>query len=330
MIVIERLTKTFPERTSIAERVKRRFVGRRRLVLDDISLTAGRGELLGILGANGAGKTTLMQVLATLSRGDTGVVTVGGVHVDADPGHVRRSIGYCGSAERGFYYRLTVRENLRFFAAIGRQLAANASERRIDAVLELVDLHDQRDRLYAQLSSGMRQRLAIARALLGDPPVLLFDEPTRAVDPTHAESIRTLIRTTLVDQFGKTVVMATNVLEEAWAMCHRIAVLRAGRVIALGAPHALQVARGSTTRYRIVVDRAGDELLERIRGVPGFAGLTIGTGDDAGRLDVDIDALPTTLTALLRAVGVGDCNVVSFQPQLPTPAEVFAGLMSER
>jgi ABC-2 type transport system ATP-binding protein len=244
-IVIEHLSKTFPEPAGVLSRVRRPFApAARRTVIDDISFSIKRGELVGLLGGNGAGKTTLLQILSTLSKGDAGVVTIGGIRLDREPARIRRTIGFCGTADRGFYYRLNARENLSFFCTLSRQVAAREQKRRIETVLEFVGLERHGDRLYAHLSTGMRQRLAVARALLGDPPVLLFDEPTRAVDPIHADSLRQLIRKTLVDELGKTVLLATNVLEEAWAICHRVAILREGRLVALDTPAALSSTSG--------------------------------------------------------------------------------------
>lgn len=330
MIAIDHLRKTFPEQSSLISRVKHRFAVTRRLILDDVSLTVARGELVGLLGGNGAGKTTLLQILATLSRADAGSVTIGGVSVDAEPARARRAIGFCGSADRGFYYRLSARDNLRFFGVVSQQLADRDLERRIETVLELVDLLGDGDRLFAHLSTGMRQRLAVARALLGDPPVLLFDEPTRAVDPIHAEALRKLIRTTLVDGLGKTVVLATNLLDEAWAICHRVAVLRAGRVVAFDAPDKLNALRAATLRYRIVVDRVGEDVLRRTRAVPGLVGLQVSDDAAAFRLDVELERTVPSLNALLQAVSAGGINVMSVQPLGAAPVDVFADLVSER
>ena len=238
LIVVDRLTKTFPSRASFIGRLLR-GVPPRHTVLENVSFSVARGELVGLLGPNGAGKTTLLQVLATLAHPDQGRVTIDGVCVRSQAQHVRRMIGFCASAERGFYYRLSARENLRFFAAL-TGLAARNVERRIDEVLELVELSESGETLFGAFSSGMRQRLAVARALLGDPPILLLDEPTRALDPLHADALRIFIRTTLVEERGKTVVLATNLLEEAWSLCDRIAVLREGRIVAMDTPARLQ------------------------------------------------------------------------------------------
>jgi ABC-2 type transport system ATP-binding protein len=328
MIAINGLRKSFPERTTLAAKVKRRFAARRHPILNDISLTVNEGEIVGLLGGNGAGKTTLLQILATLSRGDAGTVTIGGVSVDAHPERVRQMIGYCGSADRGFYYRMTVRDNLRFFGSVANAQRPRELDGRIDEVLTVVDLQDHDDQLYAHLSTGMRQRLSVARALLGDPPVLLFDEPTRAVDPIHAQSLRSLIRSTLVERLGKTVVLATNVLEEAWTTCHRVAVLRAGAVVAFDAPSKLESRRALIARYRIVVDRIDDAFIARLRELPGFVGLTLSDDPGVNGFDIEIRRVSLSLSALLQAVSSDGVDVLSIERQNAAPADIFADLVS--
>jgi ABC-2 type transport system ATP-binding protein len=198
-------------------------------VLRDITFQVGRGEIFGLLGENGAGKTTLLHMLAMLVMPDTGSVTVDGVNVARDPMKARCNIGFCSSADRSFYFRLTLRENLRFFGSLVG-LHGSPLERKIDEVIALVELQEFVDRTYAQCSSGIRQRANIARALMADPPLLLLDEPTRTVDPVHAHGIHTLVKDRLVRAQKKAVVLATNVIDEAWQLCDRIAVLKGGRL----------------------------------------------------------------------------------------------------
>jgi ABC-2 type transport system ATP-binding protein len=251
MIVVDRLTKTFPTQEGLFRRLRRGAARAPSLtVLDDVSFSVARAELVGLLGVNGAGKTTLLHILATLAYGDRGNVMIGGACARTQPNRVRRMIGFCGSADRGFYYRLSVRENLRFFGALAG-LAGRVRDRRIADVLEFVDLTERAQTRYAFLSSGMRQRLAVARALLADPPVLLLDEPTRALDPVHAEALRSFIRTRLVDELGKTVVLATNLLEEARELCDRVAILRDGRIVAFDAPTQLRLGATSLEVHEI-------------------------------------------------------------------------------
>jgi ABC-type multidrug transport system ATPase subunit len=195
-------------------------------VLVDITLSVRRGEIVVLLGENGAGKTTLLKIIAGLARADAGIVRVLGCDVREPSAQLRRRIAFAGG-ERGFYFRLTVRENLAFFGALDGLHDPSLAGRILD-VARIVDLEPQLEKLFADLSSGQRQRLSIARALLGDPELLLLDEPTRALDPPHALDLRRFVRDTLSRRLGKTILVATNLLDEAVALGDRVAVLRAG------------------------------------------------------------------------------------------------------
>ena len=216
--------------------VHKTFKGRD--ILHDVNLEVRRGELLGLLGPNGAGKTTLMKMMATLTIPDRGTIEVDGIDVEKDPLLVRSRIGLCGSDDRSFYFRLTARENLTFFGALAG-LRGRRLQRGIQKALRDVSLSDAIDRRFGDFSSGMRQRMMVARALLSDPDILFFDEPTRAVDPIHADELRRMLREELVERRGKTIVLATNLLEEAWAICDRVAVVSNGTIAAVAPPSEL-------------------------------------------------------------------------------------------
>jgi ABC-type multidrug transport system ATPase subunit len=204
-------------------------------VLEDVSFEVEFAEVFGLLGENGAGKTTLLHMLATLVQPDSGSIAIAGLEPSAPAAGRRRLIGLCSSADRSFYYRLTMVENLRFFGSLVG-LSGQTLARRIDEVMTLVDLGAFGERRYGQCSSGIRQRASIARALIGDPPLLLLDEPTRTLDPVHTQAIHRLVRDRLVSVLGKTVVLATNVLDEAWQVCDRTAILKKGRIDAIFRP----------------------------------------------------------------------------------------------
>ena len=287
-----------------------------------------RGELFGLLGANGAGKSTILRLIAGLVIADSGTIRVDGIDVRSAPLAVRRKVALCATDERSFYYRLSGRRNLEYFGALVG-LHGQRLRERIAFVAGLVDLTGDLDRRFDAFSSGMKQRLGIARGLLGDPELLILDEPTRAVDPVHAASIRAFVRDELVGRQGKTVLLATNTLDEAWELCEQIAVLRRGRLVAIGAPDALAAGAGGPVRYAITVDRTDADLIARTRAVPGLLELEVASDGDGMQLNVRLDGEPRALTELLRAVSANGVCVSSIRPQERRPADVFADLIAE-
>ena len=326
MIVIDNVRKSFPIEYGIVPNVK--YLGKipRREVLHGISLRVNRGELFGLLGPNGAGKTTLLKLLCTLTTPDAGTITIDGLDAARNPMGVKRRIGLCSSEDRSFYFRITARRNLEFFGALAG-ITGDRLQQRIVEVMDFVDLRDAIDKKFSGFSSGMRQRLAMARAMLSDPPILYLDEPTRAVDPVHAEELRRLIREVLVDKLGKTVVLATNLLDEAWQMCDRIAIMRRGTLAALGPPKELDANYARLLKYQITVDKTDDALLARVKAVPGVTTCASVDVHDGAIVSVEIE--PTddrSITELLRAVSGNGVVVRSFTYEEPKPMEVFADI----
>lgn len=323
-IVVDRVVKSFPASYGVWSWLRRGGRVARKTVLDGVSLEIERGELFGLLGPNGAGKSTLLNLLATIALPDTGTIVIDGVATREAPLEARRRIALCGGSERSFYYRLTVRQNLEFFGALV-DLRGATLRRRIDEVLELVDLGEAAKEGYAALSTGMRQRLSVARALLAEPAILLFDEPTRAVDPVHAAAIRRLMRERLIEHLGKTVLLATNIVDEAWSCCGRVAMLSRGRIVACDTPANLSRVRSA--RYTIAVDHVDAALLERTRNVPGVRALQM-LDAAVPVFTVEFDEDHPSLTPLLRAVSANGVSVLDIRPDDPPPSEVFSELVS--
>lgn len=210
--------------------VTRRFKGR--TALDGVSLGVSEGQLVVLLGSNGAGKTTLMKILATLLLPDEGVVRLGGMDVLGEPEAARRLIGFVPAEERSFFGRLTVRQNLEFFAAL-RGLSARECRARSEELLAEVGLEGREDTRFAELSSGMRQSLSLVRGLLHRPPVLLLDEPTRSLSPDLAHRVQLLLKRRAAEQ-ACTTLFATHNLAEAEVLADRVAILHEGRIVADG------------------------------------------------------------------------------------------------
>ncbi len=325
LLIVDHLVKSFPKRRGLRG-LFQRGAGSRVRVLDDVSFSVNRGEILGVLGPNGAGKTTLLHTLAALSYFDSGSITLDGISAKQHPMQIRRRIGM-STSDASFYGRLTVRQNLRFFGTLC-DIDKAALDDRITEILGLVGLEGRHTSNYNTLSTGMKQRVTVARALLSDPPLLMLDEPTRAVDPINTDSLRQLIRHTLVDTMGKTVILATNLLDEAWELCDRVAVLRDGHVRAIGSPDELQHSAAASRRYRIVVDSLNDDLLGRLTAVPGLINITTSAQGNEQRIDVDIEPLENALTMLLRMVSADGVDVRDVSSQGLSPAAVFATLVN--
>jgi ABC-2 type transport system ATP-binding protein len=251
--------------------------------LDGVDLAVRRGEIFGLLGPNGAGKTTLLKILAGLVLPTAGRAEVAGHDVAHADVSVRASIGFVTSEERSFYWRLTGRENLHFFGRLSN-VPGPELRRRCAELLEQVELSEAADRRFHSYSSGMKQRLAVARGLLHDPPVLIMDEPTRSLDPAAAQHLRRFVRDELNVRRGKTVLLATHNLDEAESLSHRIAIIHRGRIRRCGTLDEVRAAESPRERYRVEVRPAFEpaagayQVIERTEGLAGGRAFTLELG----------------------------------------------------
>jgi len=250
------LVKEFEKgRRTLVQRLRREPDRRERFrAVDGIDLRVERGEIFGVLGPNGAGKTTTMKMLATLLEPTAGSARILGLDVVHQAREVRRRMGAVLSDGRSLYWKLTARENLEYFAALYHVPAAEGRAR-IASVLAAVKLDDRADDYVERYSTGMRQRLVLARALLPDPELLLLDEPTVGLDPQSARDLRDRVRD--LQAQGRTVLLTTHYMEEADQLCDRIAIVDHGRVVALDTPAGLKRTIGATDVVHLEI--AGDE-----------------------------------------------------------------------
>jgi ABC-2 type transport system ATP-binding protein len=203
--------------------------------VDKADLQIGKGELFGLLGPNGAGKTTLVRCIATLLIPDSGSIDILGRDAFRDSLWCRQRTGLLTSGERTLYWKLSARANLNFFAAL-YGLSGKARDRRIDYLIELLGLKDvEHDRL-ERYSSGMKQKVSLARAILHDPDLILLDEPTLGLDPGFGRFIRRFIREELNQKQGKTILLTTHYMDEADELCQRIAFINKGRIVDVKTP----------------------------------------------------------------------------------------------
>jgi len=250
------LTKLFKSRDGNSE--GRSFLFNRkepRMVkaVDHLNLEIREGELFGLLGPNGAGKTTLVKVLCTLLPPDGGNAFVNGFDVAREQMDVKRSIGALFSVgERGAFWRLNGYSNLEFFSAIYNVPKSKRHER-IMEVLDFVGLKEKAFERYQRYSGGMKRKLALARVLLPDTPILLLDEPTVGLDVISSRTLRDFIKNDLSRKAGKTVLYTTHYIEEASQICDRIGILNRGKLIACDTPDALRrvIKKGEVVEIRL-------------------------------------------------------------------------------
>jgi sodium transport system ATP-binding protein len=221
--------------------------------VDRVSFDVRAGEVFGLLGPNGAGKTTTLRLLGTLLKPSSGTAQVNGFDITREPGKVRESIGFL-SGDMGLYGRLTAREILDFFGKLnGMESGRRAA--RIEELMTLLQMHDFAGVRTDKLSTGMRQKTAIARTMLHDPPVLILDEPASGLDVPSARAIETAILD--AKKAGKCIVYSTHVMEEAEYLCDRIAVIHGGKLKVTGTMEELRAATGKHRLREIFLDLLG-------------------------------------------------------------------------
>jgi ABC-2 type transport system ATP-binding protein len=252
LVSVNALTKRFRVRRSWRDVARRPFTQAMQTSVDRMTFDVHAGEFFGLLGPNGAGKTTLLKILATFILPDEGQVRIDGYDVTLHAEQVRARVAPVIANERSLYWRLTAKENLELFAHLWR-VPAKAVATRVAETLEVVGLSGTGRKMVGQFSSGMMQRLLIARALLPEPRVLLLDEPTRSLDPVSAREFRAFLRDELAARRNCAVVIATHNADEALELCTRVGVLNAGRLLAVGAAAEL-AQRVEDDRYTLWTD----------------------------------------------------------------------------
>jgi ABC-2 type transport system ATP-binding protein len=281
-----------------------------RAVVDDVSLDVGRGEIVALLGPNGAGKTTTMRMIAGLIRPHSGTVVIDGVQLtEASGSQLRGRIGFLTEAP-GLWDRLSVRENLEVYAGL---YAVPDSGRVIDRLLDRLELAPHAAVRSAELSKGMKQKVALARALVHDPPVLLLDEPTAGLDPEITRNVRDLLEERRAA--GCALLVSTHNLDEAERLSDRVAVIQQ-RLLAFDRPDVLK-RRLSNGRMRIRVAGDASRYLDAARAFDREASA------EGSRLLLRLAEPETQAPAVVRALVTAGAGIVEAQPEQPALEEVY-------
>jgi ABC-2 type transport system ATP-binding protein len=297
----------------VASHLTRRFGDR--IAVQDASFILAPGEIFALLGPNGAGKTTTLRMLAGLITPSAGVVTVNGEPMSRESAaRLRGHIGFLTEAP-GLWDRLTVRQNLLVYANLhGIGKASQA----VDAILDLFDIRNRANDFAAQLSKGLKQRVALARTLLHRPEIVLLDEPTSGLDPESARDVRELILR--LRHEGRAVLLSTHNLDEVERVADRVAVLRTS-MVAVDTPSALR-ARLFGSRLRIQLTQPADRFAEAV------SGAGISDVRASGRaLSIALDDAPRRAPAIVRRLVAAGADIESVVPEEPSLEEVYLRLL---
>ncbi len=264
-IKVDSLVKKYKTSFSFKKLLKKGDFAQEITALNGLSFSVKKGEIYGLLGPNGAGKTTLIKILATILLPDGGEVEVLNYKLPKEEKKVKDKIGLSlGEYERTFHWRISGRQNLDFFCSLFG-VKKEVTKDRIDEVLALVGLEDKADTMFLEYSTGMKHKLAIARALLNDPELLLFDEPTAGLDVKTSRDIGKLTRD--LAKRGKTIIYSTHRIEEAGNLCDRVLILNQGKKLAEEKPETLKKFAEEVEVIQIELKEMNETLIEKIKNI---------------------------------------------------------------
>ena len=295
--------------------------------VDDISLTIKKGEILGFLGPNGAGKSTTMNILTGYISATSGSVSVGGYDIMDSPREAKRLIGYLPE-QPPLYYDMTVNEYLRFICDL-KSVPLKQRRRQLDEILYLVKIGDMRDRLIKNLSKGYKQRVGVAQALVGNPQVLVLDEPTVGLDPKQIIEIRKLIGAL---RHEHTIILSTHILQEVNAVCSTVAVINKGKLAASGSVSDFTAAEG-TVRKIIISGLGGSgksEIQKVLQNVDGVRRVDFVRVDkDAFIFNVESEKKSDVRRGVFNALAHANMAEIELRPVGRTLEEIFIDIVSK-
>lgn len=282
------ISKSFPQNKRFRDLLFPSRLKAKTTALKNISLQAPKGEIFCLLGPNGAGKTSLIKILCTLVLPTSGNALVNGYDVQKHPKEVRRAIGYVISDERSFYWRLTAYQNLNFFGILNN-ISSSILPQKIKQVMNLVGLDYSSRVMFKDFSLGIKQKLAIARAMLSEPQILFMDEPTSALDPSSANQLRSFIADEMVGKQGKTIFLASHNLREVEEIGHRIAIIHEGQIKACAPLNKLSPLFKGMNKFIITVKNVPSDLPQILQQqIPDISEITI-LAQSEEKLEMAID-----------------------------------------
>ena len=314
-ISIKNISKTYPQAFPRLRKFFGMKVEENIEALKNVSFDIGESEIFGLIGKNGAGKTTLTKIIATLVQPTNGSVNVKGFDSVKDDVKVRSLIGLATAEERSFYWRLTSTQNLMFFSRLYGMTDKDAKIR-INELFEQLDLVDLAKRRFSDLSTGNKQRLAVARALIPKPPILLLDEPTRSLDPVSAANMRKLINSLE----GISILLTSHNLSEIEELCSRIAVISKGVIRAVDTPENLRVSHKPTQTVKINLK---DVMADSLKTFITLDNYKLKKEDDSITLIFDRKSDDNLLGQTITELNKKGAQIVDIETEKPTLLDVL-------
>ena len=320
-IAIRNLSKAYPGRFELRTLLGRPPRKEPVHALREVSFEVNEGEIFGLIGPNGAGKTTLTKIIATLVQPTTGSVTVKGFDSVHESAALRKLIGLAAAEERSFYWRLTVEQNLMFFARL-YNVPKQKARARIGELLSELDLEHSARKRFGELSTGNKQRMALARALLNNPPILLLDEPTRSLDPLAAARMRSFIGSLAAGDPPVTILLTSHNLNEIEELCQRIAIISHGRIRELDTPDRIRTLHRARERVRLVLDGISIERAVNVL-APALADVEVAQDGPRTIVTFSREVGDDRLDRGLRAILANGTHVVACETQRASLLEVL-------
>ena len=293
--------------------------------VNGVDLQIQRGEIFGLLGPNGAGKSTTIRMLCTLLEPTSGTATINGFDVVKQANEVRRSLGTVLAGERSIYWKLSGRENLEYFAAL-YHIPTAIAKKRVNDLIERMEFKDRANELVEKYSTGMRQRIAIAKALLARPPILLLDEPTLGLDPQAARNLRELIAT--LKEEGHTILLTTHYMEEADLLSDRIGIIDTGKVIALDTPANLKARIDQQEIIKLEVTGWQEYVGDKLRAISEVSNLVARQQGEADLWEVNMQSSNSrvVLPKIVENISQNGTRLVNMNVVKPSLEDVFIHL----
>jgi ABC-2 type transport system ATP-binding protein len=295
------------------------------VVVDQLSFGIGEGEVFGLLGPNGAGKTTTIRILAGLFSASEGGAKVGGYRIDDESLQVRQTVGIL-TENPSIYERLTAYENMDFFAQAYGLTDLTEKQNRIKELLNFFGLWERRNEKIATFSKGMKQKLAIARALVHRPPILFLDEPTSSLDPESSKEVRDLIAK-LSHHEKTTILLSTHHLEDAERLCSRVMIINNGKSIVVGTPDDLRDRIAGNPKIEIKLKKLTPEIIEAAKKVKQVKQVDV--DESISKLTVTLDDLQSGTPQVVKNVVESEGMVLSVVEVRPSLEEVYLKLIKE-